>query len=1049
MGFDGTLKFDTAIDQNGFKSGIANLGNLAKKGMAVVTGAVAAATAATAALSGAIISGVSNIAAYGDNIDKMSQKLGMSSTAYQEWDAVMQHCGTSIDSMQAGMKTLASAAETNSDVFKQLGITQEQLADLSQEELFSATITALQNVENETERTYLAGKLLGKGATELGALLNTSAEDTEKMKQTVHDLGGVMSDEAVKSAAAFQDSLQDMQTAFSGLSRGLLADMMPSVTTVMNGLTEIFSGDKAVGLEKLSAGISELISDISDTLPNIIETGRDIISSLVTGITEKLPDLFSLTAEAMLQVGLTLTESIPSLINSGKDLVTLLLNSITEHISDISLVLQDVFRGISDMLSGDAVSEMLDAALALVMSLSQALIDLAPSLFSAATKLVETLAGFLVKALPVLVPQLFKLFYGIVRALTSSELLGSLVKAAIPIVTALADGLLASAPIVYEQLPAIIDELVETIIDCTPELLKAGKELLVHLKNGIIEVFPQLLKAWSELFHVADFASIGSDIVNGIMEWFDTLPERMAEMFVNTLTAIGTWAIEASEKAREAAATLYNNVVEWIKKLPGEIKTLLGDTLPKIVEWGTDLTAKGRAAAKELFDTIVNKVGEIPGEMFEIGRDIVTSIMERLDKLPERIGEMLGKALGAVAKWAVEITQKAKETASEFIENVREFIQQLPSIAKEHLDNMISNVREWADDVTEKAKKTAREFLENIKEYIRQLPSSVKEHLDKTISKVKEWADDLKNKGKKAADDLVEKITSTISSLPDKMAESGRNLVQGLWNGITGAGDWLKSKISEFGGGIIDGFKESFGIHSPSTVMRDQVGKYLAEGIGVGFKENIPDLAAAAQRTVDKLGSLDIPDIDLIKLNVEVPEIELPKLEMEVPELDIDILKPTVDIPEIDIPDLEVDLKIPDIELPKLEIEVPELDVDFPKLTIDFPDIDLPDFSDDDDRKPRVPRIDSSAYQALDGGISSATSSIAPQPTSAVYNNYSYSTNTINNANSGENVNHITFHAHFTIGEEEIAEGFVDIAADKIDEHQGVTVELKKRGLAR
>lgn len=240
------------------------------------------------------------------------------------------------------------------------------------------------------------------------------------------------------------------------------------------------------------------------------------------------------------------------------------------------------------------------------------------------------------------------------------------------------------------------------------------------------------------------------------------------------------------------------------------------------------------------------------------------------------------------------------------------------------------------------------------------------------------------------------------------MAESGRNLVQGLWNGITGAGDWLKSKISEFGGGIIDGFKESFGIHSPSTVMRDQVGKYLAEGIGVGFKENIPDLAAAAQRTVDKLGSLDIPDIDLIKLNVEVPEIELPKLEME----------------------------------------VPELDVDFPKLTVDFPDIDLPDFP-DDDRKPRVPQIDSSAYQALGSGISSATSSIAPQPTSAVYNNYSYSTNTINNANSGENVNHITFHAHFTIGEEEIAEGFVDIAADKIDERQGVTVNLKKRGLAR
>ena len=143
------------------------------KSLAAVGGAAAGAGAA-------VFSAVGKVASAGDNIDKMSQKLGMSATAYQEWDAIMRHSGTTIDVMQSSMKTLASAAETSKDAFNELGLSQEKIASLSQEKLFAETIKALQNVEDDTRRTYLAGQLLGRGATELGALLNTSAEDTEK-----------------------------------------------------------------------------------------------------------------------------------------------------------------------------------------------------------------------------------------------------------------------------------------------------------------------------------------------------------------------------------------------------------------------------------------------------------------------------------------------------------------------------------------------------------------------------------------------------------------------------------------------------------------------------------------------------------------------------------------------------------------------------------------------------------------------------------------------------------------------------------------------------
>lgn len=231
------------------------------KGYAAVgVKSLAAVGTAAAGAGAALFSAVGSVASAGDNIDKMSQKLGMSATAYQEWDAIMRHSGTTIDVMQASMKTLASAAETSKDAFNELGLSQEKIASLSQEKLFAETIKALQNVEDDTRRTYLAGQLLGRGATELGALLNTSAEDTEKMRREVHKLGGVLSDDAVKASAKYQDSLQDMQTAAKGLLRGAMAKAMPSITKAFQKLGRYISGPEGKKIQTQIAGIIETLA---------------------------------------------------------------------------------------------------------------------------------------------------------------------------------------------------------------------------------------------------------------------------------------------------------------------------------------------------------------------------------------------------------------------------------------------------------------------------------------------------------------------------------------------------------------------------------------------------------------------------------------------------------------------------------------------------------------------------------------------------------------------------------------------------------------------
>jgi len=59
-----------------------------------------------------------------------------------------------------------------------------------------------------------------------------------------------------------------------------------------------------------------------------------------------------------------------------------------------------------------------------------------------------------------------------------------------------------------------------------------------------------------------------------------------------------------------------------------------------------------------------------------------------------------------------------------------------------------------------------------------------------------------------------------------------------LWNGINDMTSWIKDKISGFGDSVVSGLKDFFGIHSPSRLMADEVGKWLPEGIAVGIDKN-------------------------------------------------------------------------------------------------------------------------------------------------------------------------------------------------------------------
>lgn len=307
------------------------LGTAGKALAAVGTAAVAAASAVGAA----VVSKTKDIAEYGDNIDKMSQKLGISAEAYQEWEFIAEHSGTSMDSLKTSFKTLAKAAQDGSkdqqEALQSLGISLEEAASMSTEDLFSAVVTGLQGMEEGTERTALATQLLGKGAQELGALFNTSAADTEAMREQIHELGGVMSNEAVKDAAAFQDSLQNMQTAMDGLTRNMMSAFLPEITSVMDGLTMVLSGNMEEGTKLISDGVNGFAEKLIEGMPGVLDSMTEIMGNLVTVIIDNLPKIIETGITILIQLAVGLVKAIPQLVGKIPEIIKAIVEAFKKY----------------------------------------------------------------------------------------------------------------------------------------------------------------------------------------------------------------------------------------------------------------------------------------------------------------------------------------------------------------------------------------------------------------------------------------------------------------------------------------------------------------------------------------------------------------------------------------------------------------------------------------------------------------------------------------------------------------------------------------------
>lgn len=218
---------------------------------------------------------------------------------------------------------------------------------------------------------------------------------------------------------------------------------------------------------------------------------------------------------------------------------------------------------------------------------------------------------------------------------------------------------------------------------------------------------------------------------------------------------------------------------------------------------------------------------------------VIPELIEMIPPLLEKMTPVLVNAVRNVLNSIVAVLPEIIPAIAQLIPDIIEtLISLLPQLIKAGMQMLIG---------------VANGFSDAIPELLEMLPDL----LVQMVGGLAEFLPELLEAGVKLIGALIEGIIRMIPKLLEAIVNIGVELVKGLWEGIKSMAKWLWDGITGFFGGIVDGIKWLLGIHSPSTVFRDEIGKNLAKGIGMGFEDEMKEVAGQMQDAIPTSFDMD------------------------------------------------------------------------------------------------------------------------------------------------------------------------------------------------
>lgn len=445
MGYDGSLKFDTEINESGFNSGISKLGGIAKKGAGV---AVAAVGAVTAALGAGVVAGVkynASIESYQTSFEVMTgsaekaaevidklKKVG-AETPFELPDLadttqLLMNYGFSADEAMDKMMMLGDISQGSAEKMSRIATAYGQMSSAGKvsledvKQMIEAGFNPLQEISESTGESMASlYDRISKGTISVDEITASMQRATseggkyfqsmEKQSQTFSGLISTLKDNAQ----------QLLGEVVKPISDGLTESLLPAAISAIEQLTQGFEENGVSGMIQAAGNIvNGLFTGMMENAPLLISTGMELLNQFLLGIATGVPALITKGFEIVTQLVLGILQNLPQLITQGAAVITNFVNGL---LSSLPSVLQSGVQMILRLVDGiiNNLPSIVSAAAQAIARFIASIASNLPQIIATGNKIIAELAVGLIKAIPNLVSKIPQIISAIKDAFLSVD----------------------------------------------------------------------------------------------------------------------------------------------------------------------------------------------------------------------------------------------------------------------------------------------------------------------------------------------------------------------------------------------------------------------------------------------------------------------------------------------------------------------------------------------------------------------------------------------------------------------------------------------------
>ncbi len=350
--------------------------------------------------------------------------------------------------------------------------------------------------------------------------------------------------------------------------------------------------------------------------------------------------------------------------------------------------------------------------------------------------------------------------------------------------------------------------------------------------------------------------------INNLSDVYNAIHAVQKELGVT-----GTTAKEASSTLQGSFASMK---ASWDNFLSGS-----GD-LSQVVDTATDVISNVVRIVKEAIPDIINSITEAMPELLQLGAEILQQLIQGISsngpKIIQTAISIIQTLLKTFLQMLPQILEMGMTMLVELIKGIAQMLPELIPMAINCIITLVETLIDNIDMVIDAGIELILALIEGIFDALPDLIAKLPELIMKIVTKLIEL---IVVKIPQIGIQIVQKIVEGLFSYWNKMiskikeffkgtifegfvnkvtdmAQAGLNLIKGLWDGIKNAKDWIWGKIKGFCDGIVNSIKSFFGIHSPSTLFRDEIGENLGLGLGEGFEESLNGVYKDMRKAIDK-----------------------------------------------------------------------------------------------------------------------------------------------------------------------------------------------------